>query len=166
MLKLNLGCGGFPLKGFLNFDSRGDLSNIFKERNEEFLIIDNWKFQDGLFFKENSVNAITVSHALMYLKVEEYVYVFQEIHRILKPKGVFRVTEDSCERPEEELKQDNLPWGNPASVTGLTTMANELLKVFTLVEIITPEFTNFIDNSLIQQNHGTPPRVFHIEAIK
>ena len=167
MNKLNLGCGGFPLEGFINMDSRGDLSEIFNKKHfGKFVILDNWRWQDGLLFKDNIVDAITESHSLMYLKVEEYQNVFREIYRVLKPGGVFRLTEDNCERPKEELLKDGLPWGNPASITGPKMMRSELLKEFDDVKIITSEVTHFSDNSLIQNNHGTFPRIFHLEVVK
>ena len=169
MLKLNLGCGGFPLKGFVNMDSRGDIGNVIESRDPgEYIVVPEWKWQNGLIgFSDGVVDAITESHSLMYLLVEEYEAVFREIHRVLKNGGIFRITEDNCERPEEELKRDGLPWGNPASAVGPIEMEKELKKVFSFVENV--DFgmkTNFKDSSLIQQFHGTPPRVFHIEAIK
>ena len=167
MLKLNLGCGGFPLEGFINMDSRGDLSKIFEERHPgQFNIIDNWKWQDGLCFENDMVDAITESHSLMYLRPEEYFSAFLEIDRVLKPGRVFRITEDNCERPEEELKKDGLPWGNPASVTGPEMMRTELSRVFSSVILTDSVSTYFLDNSLIQENHGTFPRIFHMEVIK
>jgi len=105
MIKLNLGCGKFPLEGFVNMDSRGDLSKVFQKRDPgKFNIRDNWKWQDRLIYKDHTVEAITESHSLMYLKVEEYELVFCEMWRVLKLGGIFRITEDNCERPKEELE--------------------------------------------------------------
>lgn len=171
MLKLNLGCGKFPKEGFINLDIRGDLKRIFLDRYNKgtdiFYTIEQWDFRNGLKdYPDESVDAITESHALMYLKVEEYKILFEELYRVLKNKGIFRITEDNCERSKEELKLDGLPWGNPASVTGPLMMRNELNKVFSMVHDVSSDQTYFIDNSLIQQFHGTPPRVFHMEAMR
>ena len=167
MLKLNLGCGKFPLEGFLNMDYRRDLSRIFKERNPgEFVIVDNWTWQEGFAFEDNLIDAVTESHSLMFLKAEEYISAFLEVSRILKPGGVFRITEDNCEHSEEKLEELGLPWGNPASTTGPKMMMDKLTRVFVEVKLVSPEETAFYDNSLIQQFHGTPPRVFHMEAMK
>jgi predicted SAM-dependent methyltransferase len=166
--KLNLGCGGFPKEEFINLDIRGDLDRIFRERDPHLhYIIKQWDLRSGLKdYQDNSIDAITESHTLMYLKVEEYNEIFKEIYRVLKIDGVLRITEDNCERPYEELKKDSLPWGNPDSVTGPRMMRKELSKVFVHIYDMQPEETMFIDKSLIQNLHGTPPRVFHIEAIK
>ena len=168
MLKLNLGSGGFPLKGFINMDIRGDIGNVIEKRDPgEYVIIPEWKWQDGLkMFSDGTIDAITESHSLMYLFIEEYNAAFREIHRVLKDGGIFRVTEDNCKRSKEELEKDGLPWGNPASAIGPIKMKKELEEVFSEVMDSSPEKTNFKDNTLIQQFHGTPPRVFHVEAIK
>lgn len=171
MLKLNLGCGGKPKEGFINLDIRSDLKRIFLDRYNKgtdlFYTIEQWDFRNGLKdYPDESVDAITESHALMYLEVAEYENLFKEIYRVLKNKGVFRVTEDNCERSEEELRQDGLPWGQPASVTGPKMMRNELSKVFSTIYDVSSEQTYFFDNSLVQQFHGAPPRVFHMESIK
>ncbi len=169
MIKLNLGCGGFPLKGFVNMDIRGDIGNVIESRDPgEYIIIPEWKWQDGLKgFSDGVVDAITESHSLMYLTIEEYNIAFREIYRVLKDGGIFRITEDNCERPKEELEKDGLPWGNPASAVGSIEMKKELEEVFPkVIEISSAGITYFKDNTLIQQFHGTSPRVFHIEAIK
>lgn len=169
MIKLNLGCGGFPLKGFINMDSRSDLEEIFIKRHQNegipLYIIKQWKWQDGLKdFETGSIEAITESHSLMYLKVEEYYAALLECYRVLKFGGIFRITEDNCET--SNCAEYGLPWGNPASITGPSMMRKELEKFKFTIYDIEENKSFFIDNSLIQQFHGTPPRVFHIESIK
>ena len=155
MLKLNLGCGAFPKESFINLDSRGDLSRIFHERHAKgdgpAYVIEEWSFIDDLLYDSGTVDAVTESHALMYLRPEDYVDLFTEIHRVLKPGGIFRITEDNCERPVEELKLDGLPWGTPASVTGPKMMRAELEKVFTIVIDVAPDKTSYVDQSLIRR---------------
>lgn len=169
MLKLNLGCGGFPLKGFINMDIRGDIGDVIESRNPNvYIVVPEWKWQDGLKgFSDGIVDAITESHSLMYLSVKEYETVFREIYRVLRSGGIFRITEDNCERSSEDLKKDNLPWGKPNSITG-SKMMEKNLKFLPWTEVReTGRFeSSFKDITLIQQFHGVPPRVFHIEAIK
>jgi predicted SAM-dependent methyltransferase len=166
MVKLNLGCGKFPLKGFTNLDIRGDLAG--KPEFQDCDFTGGWKWQEGLpNYEDNSVDAITESHSLMYCTVEEYPAVLAELKRVLVPGGVLRITEDNCEQSEELLEQFGLPWGNPDSKTGAKMMRRELERVgFEVHDMIKPKHTLFGDSSLIQQFHGTPPRVFHMEAIK
>lgn len=169
MLKLNLGCGGFPLKGFINMDMRGDIGDVIESRDPNvYIVVPKWKWQNGLKgFSDGTVDAITESHSLMYLFIEEYEVVFREVCRVLRNGGIFRITEDNCERLSEELKRDNLPWGKPNSITGPKMMKHGLKKVFSSIEDVSFDIRGkFKDNSLIQQFHGTPPRVFHMEAIK
>jgi len=167
--KLNLGSGGFPEPGFINMDARGDLEKIFDERHDKegtpWLAHGVWRWQDGLVeFQDNSVEAITVSHSLMYLRVDEYEKALKECHRVLRPGHIMRITEDNCEYPD--CAQFGLPWGNPASNTGPAMMRRELESVgFTVVDM-GPSETHYKNKSLIQQKHGTPPRVFHVEAVK
>jgi len=170
-MKLNLGCGGFPKEGFLNLDSRGDLQTIFIQRylkgTDPLYTIGQWKFQDKFpDTLDGVIDAITISHSLMYLKIEEYEEVLKELYRILKPKGVLRITEDNCEQEPEKLKIFGLPWGNPASAVGAIRMRKELEKVFQRVYDVKPEETKYKDSSLIHNLHGSPPRVFHMEGVK
>jgi len=160
MIKLNLGGGINPLKGFINLDIQ-DLASRFPGYTMKV-----WNFREGLnhIFKAGSVDAATVSHALMYLKVEEYLKFFIEVYVALKPGGVFRITEDNCENPD--CQKYGLPWHNPASITGPNMMQRELMKVGFEVYHVGRDETRWKDKSLIQHFHGHPPRVFHMEAIK
>lgn len=163
MLKLNLGCGMHPIEGFINLDILTDL----KKKYPSSFCIREWRFQDLLpEYEDNSVDAVTASHSLMYLHPEEYPTVFKEIYRVLKSEGIFRITEDNCERPNDELTKDRLPFGGYRSLTGSKMMREQLEKANFLVYDMAPEQTYFEDKSLIQQFHGKPPRVFHIEGEK
>lgn len=164
-MKLNLGCGKFPLKDFINLDCRNDLFEIFSAMGT-YYDIRVWKYGDPLPFENDSVEAVTESHSLMYIKVEDYKYIFKEIHRVLKPGGIFRLTEDNCERSAEDLERDNLPWGNPASITGPQMMRKELQKVFTCTADVKENTTIWDDMSLCQNYHGGSPRTFFMETIK
>ena len=149
-MNLNLGCGKFPLKGCINLDLREDLSAIFeKEEPKTYIILDGWDWRGKIPFLENSIKGVTESHSLMYLKAEEYETSFKEVYRVLIPNGIFRITEDNCERSSEDLKKDHLPWGDPASITGPEMMKRELKKVFKEVKIVSEKETFFKDDSLI-----------------
>lgn len=57
-----------------------------------------WEFHRGFtFFQDNSVDAITISHMLMYLPVSQHSIFLADCFRVLKRGGVLRITEDNAE---------------------------------------------------------------------
>jgi SAM-dependent methyltransferase len=159
VVKLNFCSGINPKTGFVNLDMK-DLAASFPGYDMRM-----WNFSDGLkIFGDNSVDAATVSHGLMFLRTEEYLEFFAEVRRVLKSGGVFRVTEDDCENPD--CGKYGLPSRNPPSETGPKMMRTELMKAGFDVYDLPWNETHWIDNTLIQHFHGDPPRVFSMEAIK
>jgi SAM-dependent methyltransferase len=77
--KLNLGCGQFKKKGFLNID-KDSLAKPDIVHN-----LDKIPYP----FKDNSFSHIEADHVLEHLK-DPFV-VMKEMHRILKPKGKLRI---------------------------------------------------------------------------
>ena len=149
MLKLNLGAGDHPLPGFLNLDPAYESP---------------WRFEFGIPASDATVDAITVSHALMYVPLHEWPAVFAEFARVLKPGGVLRVTEDATDDPASERyggAQDAVTLTSLALVCSHIELAG--LERRLLVE---PADTAFRDGSLVQQWHGQPPKVFHFEGVK
>ena len=144
-MKLNLACGANPLPGFVNLG-------------------DPWRFQDGLDFDDASAEAITISHALMYLPIGDWPAAFAEFYRVLEPGGVIRITEDHCTHPQSER------YGGHEDAITLTSP--RIVKIhlrdawFTEVNDMPPPFTLYLDLSLIQQHHGAHPKVFHVEGRK
>ena len=82
--RLNLGYGEHRLRGFVNLDKT-----------------DGWTFESGLKnFAAASVAGITISHALMYVHEKDIPFVISELHRVLVPGGILRITEDDTQNPE------------------------------------------------------------------
>lgn len=73
--KLNLGCGKFPLKGFVNID-------IFSYKYID-LIAD---FNNNLPFKDNIFNEVYCSHVIEHL--DDILKIMQEIFRISKNNAI------------------------------------------------------------------------------
>lgn len=146
MLKLNLGCGDATLDGFVNLTPPG------------------WRFQDGLGdYADGSVDGITISHALYLVPLADWPAVFAEFARVLKPGGVVRITEDSTDDPRSER------YGGYHDAVTLTTrgLVRGYLDVVGLdVHDVATKFSHFDDGSLIQNLHGAPPKVFHVEGVK
>lgn len=145
-VKLNLGSGRYPLDGFENL-------------NEP-----EWKAENGLPYSDGTVEAITVSHMLMYLDDLALAVLLDDCYRVLEPLGVLRITEDETLDPNSRRKG-----GQPNAVrqTSWTEMPGRLHAAgFTTVYHVLASTTYWKDDSLIQQFHGGTPDVFHMEAIK
>jgi len=77
-LYINVGCGAYPLTGFLNIDiGRGaDL---------------RWDVRRGLPFPDGSVSGIFSEHFLEHLTQGDGLFFLRECRRVLKPGGLVRV---------------------------------------------------------------------------
>lgn len=148
MTKLNLGCGPHHLEGFTNLDA-----NL------------GWRFETGLGdYPDDSVEGISIGHALMYVPALNWEYVFKEFARVLEPGGIVRITEDDTENPESERYGG---WHDAVTLTGPKMMAAALRKAkLTVVKETTMTTSAFKDRSLIQAHHGAPPKVFVVEGRK
>lgn len=146
MKKLNLGCGVNRLEGFTNLD-----------------ITDGWSFEKGPYPHYGTVDAITISHALMYVEESRLPWVMYELYKCLRFFGTIRITEDDTEHPESQ-RRDGFP--GYVTKTGPVMMRRYLEEAGFTVYDVSPTKTYFQDNSLIQRFHGEPPKVFHLEAKK
>ena len=142
--KLNLGCGDKKLEGFDNLDLP-------------------WRYETGLRYKDDSVDAITISHSLMYVRLSDYPYVFSEFYRVLKPEGVIRITEDDTMNERSE-RVGGYPGANSLTYPEmmLDLLEHAGFKAFGCL----PTWSSYKDDSLMQNFHGTPPKVFFVEGIK
>lgn len=146
-LRLNLGGGINPVAGMVNLDKST-----------------GWTFEEGLGrWPDESVEAVTESHSLMYVDVERWPMVFAEIARVLVPGGMVRLTHDAIGAPGSSR-----PVIRPrAAVATTAELVLEHLAAAGLdAHIVDPWETYFSDRTLIQENYGSPPDVFHVEAVK
>lgn len=152
-LKLNLGAGPHRLEGFDNLD-KGT----------------GWLAEAGLPYRDESVEAVTVSHLLQYIHARAWMQVFLEIHRALVPGGVVRITETDCLNPGSDCFLA-LTWSWVNDQDWITLTHPSVVEAFMAragfqVARVQPHETYYTDGSLIQAWHGHPPRVFHVEGIK
>lgn len=147
-VKLNLGSGAHPLDGFENLDAEN-----------------GWRFQDGLgAYDDASVEAISISHALYLLPLADWPAAFAEFARVLAPGGVLRVTEDATD------DRRSVRYGGFHDAVTLTSadlvITHMEVAGFKRAAKVPPWSTGYRDGSLVQQHHGKPPKVFHVEAVK
>lgn len=146
-LRLNLGGGINPIPGYVNIDKST-----------------GWTFEDGLGdFASSSVDAITESHALMYVALEEWPAVFHEIARVLRPGGTVRITQDAIGG-----RGSSRPRIRPGAAVATTPklVLEHLAAAGIEAGVVGEDETAFSDRSLIQQNYGHPPDVFHVEGVR
>ena len=90
-LKINIGCGGRPLEGYVNvdMDSLDDLRVRYPSTNfPEGITINKWDIFN-LPVKDNSVNEILCEAMIEHLSFEEEPKFFFEVKRVLEPGGKF-----------------------------------------------------------------------------
>lgn len=155
-LLLNLGCGTpgadswHPQPGCVNLDrSLG------------------WCFEDGLpQYAEGSVDGITVSHALMYVDLEDWPKVFAEFARVLMPNGVIRITEDDTVTLGSQ-RRGGWKGSEPAvTLTSRDLVAQHLTAVGLTPLPATRDTSHYRTRALCQGQHGDPPDVFFLEGRK
>jgi SAM-dependent methyltransferase len=147
-VKLNLAAGDHTLVGFKNLDPAYG---------------EGWTFETGLPFLDDSIDAITESHGLMYVELDKWEFVFSEIHRVLRIGGVVRVTEDST------LDRNSARYGGHHDRVTLTSpelVAAYMIGAGLQPQRMTADTTLFEDDSLLQSWHGKPPKVFYVEGVK
>ncbi len=146
-MKLNLGAGAHPLDGFDNLDKQT-----------------GWTFESGLGqYSDESVDGITISHALMYVPLELWPAVFSEFARVLEPGGVIRITEDATDDPRSERYGG---FEGAVTLTSYVRVRSHLLRAGISPFMVRPNATLFRDDSLIQNWHGAPPKIFVVEGLK
>lgn len=149
-IKLNLGSKLRTLDGFVNLDK------MF-----------GWYFQDGLgAYADGTVDGITISHALMFLTVDELQVFMKEAWRVLSPGGVIRITEDDTENPASDMFETGCIPSGPRCMTGPAMMREVLEEAGFVVYDVDRETTHFYDNSLMQAYRGGAPKRFFIEGVK
>lgn len=148
-MKLHLGCDDDIREGFENLDPK----------------INGWTFESGLPYADASVDAITISHALMYVNPQDWLNVCAEFFRVLQQDGVVRITEDDTESATSPRSWN--PWKGAKTLTGPGMASLYLRKAGFRVSICGPYDTRYKDTSiLIHHRIAIPNYVFYIEGIK
>lgn len=160
-LLLNLGCGApgleswHPLPGCLNLDRR--LSNGAA-----------WRFEDGLpQFDTNTVDGITISHALSCLEEVYWPPFLRDCRRVLKVGAVLRITDGNTEHPQS-VNYRRLWRGtdNACTYTGPVMAWMYLEKAGLRPYTVTARRTRSRFPVLKQSFHAGKPHCFWIEGVK
>ena len=160
VLLLDLGCGApdrpswHPLPGFGHFDRHTT----------------GWTWESGFMdFAPASVEAITVSHSLYLVKEEVWPATFSEMHRVLKPGGVLRVTEDDALHAADPRRRGGWKGAEPfATVTSAAHRLGQMRRAgFEAPHEVGPASSLYTGPlSRCQRWHGDPPDVFVVERVK
>jgi len=88
--KLNIGCGLRKKKEFWNID-------VLEDVNPDQIV----DITMGLPYNNNSFEEVVANYVLEQIRdSDDFIYVMNEIHRVLKPNGVFRFKVPNAEFSE------------------------------------------------------------------
>ena len=112
MIRLNLGCGGRPLQGYVNIDM--DTLEQIKKRypNQEFdddLIVVQYDLFD-LPYQKNSVDEIRSEGLIEHLSFIDEPKFFNEVVRVLKPNGKLFLSTVDFERTAKQWLDAKDDW--------------------------------------------------------
>ncbi|MGK9367350.1 class I SAM-dependent methyltransferase [Melioribacter sp. Ez-97] len=80
IVKLNLGCGIYPEKGYINIDKDVSVKpDIVRDVTR------------GLPYSSNIVEEVRAYHFLEHLDPYDFLFIIEEVWRVLKPKGIFDI---------------------------------------------------------------------------
>lgn len=165
MLKLNLGCGNYPKDGWVNCDRRGgyqrwELSGLANQITELDLTTFPYPFPDC------SVDLITISHCFNQIE-EQYIFgILGELHRILKPGAIVRITDDDVESERSPIYR--LPHFHALWYTGPLILCDLLRKAGFRAHVLSKNTTFSLDRSVLVTNHPEAPEeaLFFVEGVK
>jgi predicted SAM-dependent methyltransferase len=112
MIKLNIGCGGRPLKGYINVDMDTLEEMRVRYPNQEFdnnLVIEQYDIFN-LPFEKNSVDEIRAEGLIEHLSFIDEPKFFYEIVRVLKPGGKIYLSTVDFETSVKQWLEANDDW--------------------------------------------------------
>ena len=104
-IRLNVACGGRPLKGYINIDmdSLSKLKKRYPNKNfSKDLLLKNWNVFK-LPLKDNSVDEINSDAFIEHLSFVEEHKFFKEMIRVMKPGSKITLSTTDFENPTDRL---------------------------------------------------------------
>lgn len=99
-LKINIGCGGRPLPGYINIDT-DDAETLRKRYPGNVFPIDVEVFDYDIFklpFDSSTVSEVRADALVEHLSFIEEPLFFNEVKRVLKPGGIFDFSTTNFEK--------------------------------------------------------------------
>jgi len=100
MIKLNLGCGGRPIKGFINvdFDNLKKMKKRYPDAKiQKGIIIKNFNIFK-LPYKSETVDLVRADSLIEHLSFSEEKKFFLEVKRVLKKGGICNISTPDFEK--------------------------------------------------------------------
>jgi len=104
-MKLNLGCGDRPLKGYINIDNRPGVGDV----NEDVFTLPS--------FSPQSVEEIAASHVLEHASYDRTHAVLQRWHELLVPGGILHVAVPDFDKVLIKFHPGYLTGKSPGSIS-------------------------------------------------
>lgn len=98
-VRLNFGCGGRPIEGWINIDGAFN-------RNADLVI----SLRGRLPFDSGNVRFIFTEHLIEHFRREEALGFLRECHRILEPEGAIRIVAPDLESMARAYVEDDREW--------------------------------------------------------
>lgn len=95
-MKLNIGCGGEKLDGYINIDSDSSFNPD--------LILDLRNLSN--YFKPDSIDEILMVHVIGYLSLWECEEFLQDAHKILRPNGTLIIETPNFDKCVQKVDKD------------------------------------------------------------
>lgn len=121
-------------------------------------------------FPDESVDGITISHAIQNVELKDRIAVFKEFHRVLRKDGVLRITDDDTESLDSpRFNQPVWFHGRQVSPTGPYQVFRTMKEAgFRFSMVMKATTTLFPTDQLIiaHREHKVPRYVFYVEGQK
>ena len=157
-MKVYMAAGPHHIPGWLNTDIR-DKQHADGRWFKPDVIVDMAK---PLPWTDDSLEAITESHGLMFLTPEQVGGWFVECFRVLRPGGTLRVTEDEAIRRPKIYGGGRWKMWNPREIEAMDFAKNAGFLTRCVAELETV----FGDPSICVNLHSGRPKAWFVECVK
>jgi SAM-dependent methyltransferase len=101
----NFGAGNFYHKYWSNIEAKNSYDSRFQKRIQ---IEYNFTARDPIPVPDDSAEICYTSHVIEHLRDADVAHIFSEVHRMLKPGGVFRITCPDVDQAYQAAESGNL----------------------------------------------------------